>query len=68
MLSLDQDHFEFLLTKFKDDPRLGVAGTVFREEGYSSETDSFEGQFYVSGQCQIFRRQCFMKDWRIFRK
>jgi biofilm PGA synthesis N-glycosyltransferase PgaC len=58
-VSLDEDHFEFLLGKFKDDPRLGVAGTVFREEGYNSGTDSLEGQFYVSGQCQLFRRKCF---------
>jgi poly-beta-1,6-N-acetyl-D-glucosamine synthase len=59
-VSLDPDHFEFLLTKFQNEPRLGVAGTVFREEGgYNSGTDSLEGQFYVSGQCQIFRRQCF---------
>lgn len=59
-VSLDPDHFEFLLTKFKEDPRLGVAGTVFREEsGYNSETDSLEGQLHVSGQCQLFRRQCF---------
>lgn len=58
-VSLDQDHFEFLLGKFKDDPRLGVAGTIFREEGYSSDADSFEGQNYVSGQCQVFRRECF---------
>jgi glycosyltransferase involved in cell wall biosynthesis len=58
-VSLEKDHFEFLLNKFKDDPRLGVAGTVFREEGYSSETDSLEGQLHVSGQCQLFRRQCF---------
>jgi glycosyltransferase involved in cell wall biosynthesis len=59
-VSLDADHFEFLLNKFKDDPRLGVAGTVFSEDGgYSSATDSFEGQNHVSGQCQVFRRQCF---------
>jgi glycosyltransferase involved in cell wall biosynthesis len=59
-VSLDPDHFEFLLTRFKEDPRLGVAGTVFREEsGYNSETDSLEGQLHVSGQCQLFRRQCF---------
>jgi hypothetical protein len=45
--------------KFQEDPNLGVAGTVFREPGYNSATDSFEGQNYVSGQCQIFRRQCF---------
>jgi glycosyltransferase involved in cell wall biosynthesis len=57
---LDRDHFEFLLGKFRDEPRLGVAGTVFREEGgYNSGTDSFEGQNYVSGQCQVFRRECF---------
>jgi glycosyltransferase involved in cell wall biosynthesis len=58
-ISFDPDHFEFLLGKFKEDPRLGVAGTIFKEEGYSSETDSFEGQKHVSGQCQIFRRKCF---------
>src|SRR5487761_1147933 len=58
-VSLDEDHCEFLMNKFADDPRLGVAGTVFREEGYSSATDSFEGQNHVSGQCQLFRRECF---------
>jgi glycosyltransferase involved in cell wall biosynthesis len=58
-VSLDRDHFEFLIGKFQEDPDLGVAGTVFREPGYNSATDSFEGQNYVSGQCQIFRRQCF---------
>jgi biofilm PGA synthesis N-glycosyltransferase PgaC len=59
-VSLDPDHFEFLLNKFKGDPRLGVAGTVFREEGgYNSETDSLEGQLHVAGQCQLFRRECF---------
>lgn len=58
-VSLVSDHFEFLLREFSRDPRLGVAGTVFREEGYNSETDSLEGQLHVSGQCQLFRRQCF---------
>jgi glycosyltransferase involved in cell wall biosynthesis len=59
-VGLDEDHFEFLLNKLKDDSGLGVAGTIFREEGgYSSETSSFEGQNHVSGQCQVFRRKCF---------
>ena len=59
-VSLDADHFEFLLSKFRQDSRLGVAGTVFTEpDGYDSAIDSFEGQTYVSGQCQLFRRQCF---------
>lgn len=59
-VSLDDDHLEFLLKKFSEDGRLGVAGTTFREaSGYDSETDSFEGKYHVSGQCQIFRRQCY---------
>jgi biofilm PGA synthesis N-glycosyltransferase PgaC len=59
-VGLDEDHFEFLLNKFREDAHLGVAGTVFTEEGgYSSETSSFEGQNHVSGQCQVFRRKCF---------
>jgi glycosyltransferase involved in cell wall biosynthesis len=59
-VTLDEDHFEFLMGRFREDPYLGVAGTVFSEpQGYSSATDSFEGQNYVSGQCQMFRRQCF---------
>ena len=58
-LSFDPDYCEFLLSKFQEDPRLGVAGTIFREDGYSSATDSFEGQNHVAGGCQLFRHQCF---------
>jgi glycosyltransferase involved in cell wall biosynthesis len=58
-ISFDPDHFEFLMSKFASDPTLGVAGTIFKEEGYSSDTDSFEGHKHVSGQCQLFRRQCW---------
>jgi biofilm PGA synthesis N-glycosyltransferase PgaC len=59
-VSLDADHFEFLLNRFEEDPRLGVAGTTFREEsGYDSAVDSFEGEAHVAGQCQLFRRECF---------
>jgi len=58
-ISFDEDHFEFLLSKFKEDSNLGVAGTIFKEEGYSSETDSFEGHNHVAGGCQLFRRRCF---------
>lgn len=57
-ISFDPDHFEFLLRRFQEDPRLGVAGTVFREEGYNSATDSFEGRNHVAGQCQVFRKEC----------
>jgi glycosyltransferase involved in cell wall biosynthesis len=58
-ISFDADYCEFLLRKFEENPSLGVAGTIFRQEGYSSATDSFEGQNHVAGGCQLFRRQCF---------
>ncbi len=58
-ISFDKDFLAFLIERFVEDPALGVAGTIFKEEGYSSETDSFEGQKHVSGQCQLFRRRCF---------
>ncbi len=58
-ISFDRDYFEFLATRFSEDLALGVAGTVFRAQGYSSERDSFEGHNYVTGPCQLFRRQCW---------
>jgi len=58
-LSFDPDYMEFLLGQFAADSSLGVAGTIFQEEGYSSATDSFEGQNHVAGGCQLFRRKCF---------
>jgi glycosyltransferase involved in cell wall biosynthesis len=58
--SFDADYCEFLLGKFREDASLGVAGTIFKEQdGYSSGTDSFEGQNHVAGGCQLFRRRCF---------
>lgn len=58
-ISFGEDYLEFLLSQFVQDPALGVAGTVFAEEGYSSEKDSFEGPNHVAGGCQLFRRQCW---------
>ena len=58
-LSFDDDYLELLLGKFACDPQLGVAGTTFKEEGYSSERDSFEGRNHVPGGCQLFRRECW---------
>lgn len=58
-ISFEKDFFAFLVERFAEDSTLGVAGTIFREEGYSSDADSFEGQTHVSGQCQLFRRKCF---------
>lgn len=59
-VSFDSDLFEFFLREFQKDPKLGVAGPIFKEEGgYSSDADSFEGRNHVSGGCQLFRRKCF---------
>ncbi len=58
-VSFEADYLAFLLGKFAEDPRLGVAGTPFVEEGYSSLTKSFEGETHVAGGCQLFRRKCF---------
>jgi glycosyltransferase involved in cell wall biosynthesis len=58
-LSFDPDYLEFLMQKFSEDARLGVAGTPFIENGYDSARDSFEGGNHVAGGCQLFRRQCF---------
>jgi biofilm PGA synthesis N-glycosyltransferase PgaC len=59
-ISFEPGYLEFLLGRFAEDPRLGVAGTIFKEaDGYSSDTHSFEGQNHVAGGCQLFRRRCF---------
>jgi biofilm PGA synthesis N-glycosyltransferase PgaC len=59
-LSFEPDYLEFLIRKFTEDPKLGVAGTPFTEDGgYDSARDSFEGENHVAGGCQLFRRQCF---------
>lgn len=57
-VSFDEGYFEFLLRKFVDNPRLGVAGTPFREGSlqYDYRFTSIE---HVSGQVQVFRRECF---------
>jgi glycosyltransferase involved in cell wall biosynthesis len=58
-VSFEPDYMAFLMQKFSEDPALGVAGTPFTEEGYDSMKDSFEGENYVAGPCQLFRYRCF---------
>jgi glycosyltransferase involved in cell wall biosynthesis len=58
-LSFEPDYLAFLMRKFSEDPKLGVAGTPFIENGYDSARDSFEGENHVAGGCQLFRRECF---------
>jgi glycosyltransferase involved in cell wall biosynthesis len=58
-VSFEPDYLEFLMSRFEANPRLGVAGTPFVEDGYDSARDSFEGQNHVAGGCQMFRADCF---------
>src|SRR6058998_1981428 len=59
-VSFGPDYMEFLVGQFAETPRLGVAGTPFTQAGgYDSTRDSFEGENYVAGPCQLFRSECF---------
>jgi glycosyltransferase involved in cell wall biosynthesis len=58
-VSFECDYIEFLLSKFAENPRLGVAGTPMREAKYHALKDSFYHESDVFGACQLFRRQCF---------
>jgi len=57
-ITFDNEYFEFLLDKFANDDRLGVAGTPFRE-GNTQYDYRFSRREHVSGACQLFRRECF---------
>ena len=59
-VSFGPDYMAFVMERFEADPALGVGGTPFTEEGgYDSTRDSFEGENYVAGPCQLFRHACF---------
>src|SRR5437773_6023914 len=58
-ISFDSDYFEFLLGKFAEHPRLGVAGTPMREANHDALKDTFYHFRDVFGACQLFRRECF---------
>jgi biofilm PGA synthesis N-glycosyltransferase PgaC len=57
-VSFDPEYFAFLLEKFAENSRLGVAGTPYREGSFQYDY-RFTSIEHVSGQCQLFRRECF---------
>lgn len=57
-VSFDPDYIAFLLSKFDADPRLGVAGTRYREGSYVAFSHRWADLDDVSGQFQMFRRTC----------
>lgn len=62
-LTFDGGYFEFLLSKFVENPKLGVAGTPFVEDASHLERHTYAHKHaqldHVSGACQLFRRACF---------
>jgi glycosyltransferase involved in cell wall biosynthesis len=58
-ISFDKDYIEFLLNKFVQYPKLGVAGTPFIEDSSQPYDYRFTNIEHVSGACQLFRRECF---------
>jgi glycosyltransferase involved in cell wall biosynthesis len=59
-VSFKPEYMDFLIGRFAVFSDLGVAGTPFNQDGgYDSARDSFEGESYVSGGCQLFRKKCF---------
>jgi glycosyltransferase involved in cell wall biosynthesis len=57
-VSIGPDHFQFLLSKFAEDPELGVGGAPFRE-GSRQYDYRFSNIENVWGGCQLFRRGCY---------
>jgi glycosyltransferase involved in cell wall biosynthesis len=57
-VSLEAGHFAYLLSKYGEDPRLGVWGAPFRE-GSQQYDYRFSNVENVWGGCQLFRRECF---------
>ena len=57
-VSLDPDHFEYLLTRCSEDSQLGVFGAPFREGSYQYNY-RFSNIENVWGGCQLFRWECY---------
>ena len=58
-ISFDEDYFAFLMSKFAENPRLGVAGTPYQEGNATTYDYRFASIEDVAGACQMFRRACF---------
>jgi len=62
-ITLPPDYYQFLIARFVEMPKLGVAGTPFVEDPNAPEVHSYAHAHadlnHVSGACQFFRRRCF---------
>ncbi len=55
--SFDKDYFSYLLQRLAEDPKLGEVGGQLLDT--ASDQSGNTGLEYVSGPCQVFRRECF---------
>jgi len=57
-VSIESDHFQYLLSNFGENPELCVGGSPFRERSqqYDYRFSNIEN---VWGGCQLFRRECY---------
>jgi glycosyltransferase involved in cell wall biosynthesis len=62
-ITFGADYFQFLMAKFEENPRMGVAGTPFVENFDRPDDHTYAhgnaNLNHVSGACQMFRRECF---------
>lgn len=57
-VSIEPDHFLYLLTNFAENPGLGVGGSPFKERSLQYDY-RFSNVENVWGGCQLFRRECY---------
>ena len=57
-VSFGPEHFRHIVSKFAEDPELGVAGAPFREGSFQYDY-RFTNIENVWGGCQLFRKECF---------
>ena len=57
-VSFGREHFRHIVSKFAENPELGVAGAPFREGTFQYDY-RFTNIENVWGGCQLFRKKCF---------
>lgn len=63
-ITFEPGYYEFLISRFSENPRLGVAGTPYIEDPSHPERHTYSHRYadldHVSGACQMFRKECFV--------
>ena len=62
----EPDYLAFLMQKFSEDPKLGVAGTPFIEEGYDSVKTALRERIMSRGHANSSDTNVFRRSAGIF--